>query len=88
MVIMNNTKRTNDLIEVLVKKRYGIKLSEDEEKLYDSLDADIVETIMILIDSDSFLYEIQNILKKLSKTHDFSVITNNSEDVNKVKVLV
>lgn len=90
VIIMNNTRKSSDLIEVLVKKRYGIKLTEDEEKLYESLDADIIETIMILIDSDSFLYEIQNILKKLNKTDSFSLNVNNIDDnnKNKVKVLV
>ena len=31
---MNNTKRNCDVIEVFVKKKYGIKLTEDDEKLY------------------------------------------------------
>lgn len=65
-MLMNNAKRNSDVIEVFVKKKYGIKLTEDDEKLYSSLDKDIIDTLNALINSNSFLNDIENIINNIN----------------------
>ena len=84
---MENTKNNIDLIEILVKIKYDINLTPEEEKIYKKLDEDEIKIIIELIDSDSFLPDLQKIVDKLSLNKNISIYDKNRimEQINQRK---
>ena len=77
---MKTNKKNADIIEVFVKKKFGIKLNEEDELLYSSLDYDVIEALSSLINSVSFVYDIEDIVNNIEICDSFTV-----EDKNKIE---
>lgn len=63
---MNNTREL-DIIEIVLKKDLKIPLNELEEKLFNNLDEQIKNDLFDLVNSSSFLDEIENVVENIIK---------------------
>lgn len=55
----------SDIIEVFLKKELDIFLTEEEENLFNIIDDDTRKTIFELLNSNSFIEEIINVVNNL-----------------------
>ncbi len=70
---MDSIKHKNDILEIFVKKKFGIKLNDEDQKILSNLDEDVVEVIESLINSTSFLYDIEKIVSSFKVSDDFTL---------------
>ena len=45
MMLMDSIKHKNDILEIFVKKKFGIKLNDEDQKILSNLDEDVVEVL-------------------------------------------
>lgn len=75
-----DTKKKTDILEIFVKIKFGIKLTEKEIQEYSNVEDDIKNTLNELINSNSFLYDLEKIVNNIEVDDDFT-----NEDKNRIK---
>ena len=75
-----DTKKKTDILEIFVKIKFGIKLTEEETQEYSNVEDDIKNTLNELINSNSFLYDLEKIVNNIEVDDDFT-----NEDKNRIK---
>ena len=74
MMIMETVGRKNavNIIDIFVKIKFGVKLTDDDKKVYNNLDDEEKKLLSDLINNNSFIYEINNIINNILKYNDYS----------------
>ena len=80
MDISKKNKKKNDILEVYVKIKLGVPLTETEKKLYNDLDTDTKNIIDELVCNPSFLYEVNTMMDMILSEENW--LNSNIECLN------
>ena len=91
---MEHLNKTNpNIITIFVKLKLGMKLNEDDIRIYEELDYDIKETIYSLINSEFFVNDIDQIVRSIISSKEYSdeenknLINKWNNEKMKIKIL-